>query len=605
MQYAFPYDRIKKDSRIIIYGAGQVGCDLLEEAEKTAYCTIVCVLDKVFETYQISRKNFYPPEYIEKLSGSEYDVVLIAQAYESRSALIRTFLLSKGVPEEKIMIYSTALIVGKRSFDELEVPDDGGSILRIGVLAPASLGDCLLYILPLIELRRMCPDKLIIDVLSANQKLFAKLPFVDNALPYAASLEYEKYDAIIFFHAFTWLKRLKPEKVRRLSPALADYFMAVIDFMKNRFPLPSYGMRSNLFHYFSVIGQHRVTVNDIANTFSFNKDTIAPFPISVSLDILTDHDLVRSGYILLLIDERVINSAIAKSWPNAHFNELIHRINEQFPQFTLVLIGNVKAESSFTGSFLDLRGKTTMEELAALLKYSLLLVSTEGGVVHLNRSVGGVSCCLFGPTLPKLIGYSENINLRGESACDGGCEWMLPKNNGWSCAFSEKVSPCMKDLSPAFVFGQINEFLSCRNDYRIELSERRTLESAAELLNGKCALIGRNNDFLILPYADKVSSLIIFDSDLSAEPIDSQAPININYAVQLKKSGIDVQYGTMHNIPAAENTFDQTLCLTRAADIDPVLYEMMRITKPDGTIMILIDNNTIDIYKKRLQGNKL
>jgi hypothetical protein len=36
-QYIFPYNKIPKDSRIVIYGAGEIGIDLIQAVVETRY----------------------------------------------------------------------------------------------------------------------------------------------------------------------------------------------------------------------------------------------------------------------------------------------------------------------------------------------------------------------------------------------------------------------------------------------------------------------------------------------------------------------------------------------------------------------------------------
>ena len=44
--YVFPYDKIKKGSQIIIWGAGEVGRQYWYQIEQTEYCEVIAFIDK-------------------------------------------------------------------------------------------------------------------------------------------------------------------------------------------------------------------------------------------------------------------------------------------------------------------------------------------------------------------------------------------------------------------------------------------------------------------------------------------------------------------------------------------------------------------------------
>ena len=107
---------------------------------------------------------------------------------------------------------------------------------------------------------------------------------------------------------------------------------------------------------------------------------------------------------------------------------------------------------------LNLAGKTSLDEIKAILKNSLLHIDGEGGLVHLRHALkAGPSCVLFGPSSPEVLGYSENINL-SSGACPIHCEfyhddWLKECVKNLDCV-------CMKELKPDFVFTKISQYLS-------------------------------------------------------------------------------------------------------------------------------------------------
>ncbi|MBI4341308.1 MAG: glycosyltransferase family 9 protein [Candidatus Omnitrophica bacterium] len=94
-----------------------------------------------------------------------------------------------------------------------------------------------------------------------------------------------------------------------------------------------------------------------------------------------------------------------KQWPANRFQELVSRLSKESGR-TVVLIGGAEA-SAATGRWLrnhgrviDLVGRTSLPQLAALLGGACVLVSNDSGPVHLAAAVGTPVVALFGTTDP-------------------------------------------------------------------------------------------------------------------------------------------------------------------------------------------------------------
>ena len=67
---------------------------------------------------------------------------------------------------------------------------------------------------------------------------------------------------------------------------------------------------------------------------------------------------------------------------------------------------------------LDLRGRTTLREAAAVLHASLAFVGLEGFLAHLARSVDCPGVIVFGGRVrPETCGYTANRNFYGAVPC--------------------------------------------------------------------------------------------------------------------------------------------------------------------------------------------
>jgi len=95
-----------------------------------------------------------------------------------------------------------------------------------------------------------------------------------------------------------------------------------------------------------------------------------------------------------------------KQWPKAHFSNLAKRLSEEL-KLKVVIIGG-KEELYREGEFfnnlgsgiINMAGRTTLKELAALLKKCRLLVSGDSGPVHLACAVGTPAIAIFRSDIP-------------------------------------------------------------------------------------------------------------------------------------------------------------------------------------------------------------
>lgn len=101
--YVFPYEYVKKGSRIILYAAGRVGTDFYSQLKKTGYCSVLAWVDKSVRGKKLDGSDIE----IRPADGVDYDLCdLIVLAVEDRNLAnrIRKYLNSTwNVPDEKII----------------------------------------------------------------------------------------------------------------------------------------------------------------------------------------------------------------------------------------------------------------------------------------------------------------------------------------------------------------------------------------------------------------------------------------------------------------------------------------------------------------------
>jgi len=133
-----------------------------------------------------------------------------------------------------------------------------------------------------------------------------------------------------------------------------------------------------------------------------------------------------------------------KQWPTERFKELAVRIATE-PGIKLVIIGGEKEAAQgrdfFTGladNIINLAGKTTLPQLAALLKKCRTLVSCDSGPVHLACCVGTPVIALFRSDIP------------GKSAKRWG---------PWGSGHTVIEKNALSDISVEEVFAKVRESL--------------------------------------------------------------------------------------------------------------------------------------------------
>lgn len=93
----FPFDKIKKGERIIIYGAGNIGRLYVKQLKMLDYCDVILWADKNYELFSSEVSN--PEEILEV----EYDKVIIAIADQNVKKQATKSLLKLGIRRETII----------------------------------------------------------------------------------------------------------------------------------------------------------------------------------------------------------------------------------------------------------------------------------------------------------------------------------------------------------------------------------------------------------------------------------------------------------------------------------------------------------------------
>lgn len=108
IMYLFPYEAVPPKSKVILYGAGNIGRSYWKSLQVEDYAEVVGWVDK---NYAELRKFGIPAESLEDAISKKYDFVVIAINDKDVVKEIKNTLLSCGVQKEKIVWKKSKIII--------------------------------------------------------------------------------------------------------------------------------------------------------------------------------------------------------------------------------------------------------------------------------------------------------------------------------------------------------------------------------------------------------------------------------------------------------------------------------------------------------------
>jgi hypothetical protein len=130
-----------------------------------------------------------------------------------------------------------------------------------------------------------------------------------------------------------------------------------------------------------------------------------------------------------------------------HFGGVVARLKAALPHLTFVQVGSATSEP-IAECDLSLVQRTSLDEVAGLLRQALLHLDNEGGLVHLARCLDTRSAVVFGPTPSDYFGYPGNINI--DPPVCGDC-WWLARTWMDRCVKGYPAPRCLAEQDPETV----------------------------------------------------------------------------------------------------------------------------------------------------------
>lgn len=165
----------------------------------------------------------------------------------------------------------------------------------------------------------------------------------------------------------------------------------------------------------------------------------------------------------LLEDKKVVVLApgskwFTKQWPVEYFNKLAENL-KKLSNIRLIVVGgkdeiNLLIEKE---NIIDMRGKTSLLELADILSRADVVVTNDSSPIHIASAFKKPRIfALFGPTIEKFGFFPWSLNSKVFQVDGLKCR-PCGIHGGKSCP--EKHFKCMRDILPEEVFNEIKEYL--------------------------------------------------------------------------------------------------------------------------------------------------
>ena len=226
----------------------------------------------------------------------------------------------------------------------------------------------------------------------------------------------------------------------------------------------------HIYQYCIALNKNRINVMDFNNFFDMTDEFKIKLVCNENEEFVLEKYKLRK-YITMQVgvNANTSESYSPRLWPVEYYNELCLLLKKEFPEITLVQVGEGK--TTIEGVDISLLGRTSFEELKILLKNSWLHIDGECGMVHIRNALGSYpSVVLFGQTPMSVYAHKKDINI-SLSECGLGCSKLF---NGWKkrCFKSGEEALCMRAITPNIVIEQIKDWA----DKKTEIIEKSPLD---------------------------------------------------------------------------------------------------------------------------------
>lgn len=458
--HLFPFASVPPGSRLVLYGAGEVGQWYLSQLKETGYAEVVAIADRDWERYQDFDVPLIEPK---ALADAACDYIVVSVEKRSTAEAIAKSLAHEfGVPAKKIVLGCESLCEAplfKKPGSSVKAIKArnlrGDSELRFAFLFEHGygLGDAIIMRGALQAIIKLAPEA-VFDLFCAGdrEKCYADTFYGQDA-SCGEILPLREYQARSGTYSLV-LKGIRQLEIERLDEAVLSGFPHMLTVLRqiqksnllachpwNSVVLRNYALSHVLgWDCYGCLGGGALDVQAVG------------LPLWVEAEARFQ-DLCLGKYLTCHSGSGGSEECQIKEWPPEYMEKYIERVKQEMPDLQVVQLAAADdihlqgADYIFQGEDLRLVGQ--------ILAHSLLHVGSEGGLIHMATQLGTRCAVIFGPTDSAHFGYSGNIAISA-GICAPCYGVTLDKQH---CLRGEKRQPCMYGVTPEMVWERTAAYL--------------------------------------------------------------------------------------------------------------------------------------------------
>lgn len=169
------------------------------------------------------------------------------------------------------------------------------------------------------------------------------------------------------------------------------------------------------------------------------------------------------GKRLIVLNPNASDMLPIRKWETSNFEHLARKISEEFEDALIVFTGVEKERQAIEAlnlnleedRYINLAGKTSLQELMALYQLATLVITNDSGPAHFASMFKVNIIVLFGPETPELFApIGKNIHVIYKKLACSPCVNV----------FNHRFSPCtdnicMQNIAVSEVFNKVKEIL--------------------------------------------------------------------------------------------------------------------------------------------------
>lgn len=458
----FPFKRVKKNSKVVLFGAGKLGAIFWNQNKRVNWCDICLVVDTNYSKIKDFPVHISSPEYIYK--QKQIDYIVIAVLSEDASKKIRQKLIADGILENKII--EGADYYYQNGFGNIiysEGDKSGGSI-EIGLeVMSGGIGDFVVFNKFYQELVKLAPESKI-DILSSytfiSKNMVKSIMYSQKNLrniksAFFARDEYKQYDLVIYLGFEPVLRWMNYARIQKKAPRLAERMQMLYEYQKNGNVelVTDYHTMRIIIDKAKMCGWNRYETMRAGNVFEISDQYSE---LNINIEYKEEYESLELNKPYITFNFGANNKAgkyQTKVWPYEYHVKLIRLLKERFPDVEIIQIGDYAkhvpgADRYIFGRHLDV--------VKQILRNAVCHFDSEGGLVHLATQLRTKCFVVFGPTPVWFYGYDRNENI--SSGCCGECIGLI-KDWQTRCFLYDKPK-CMYSILPEDVFSLLEKYLA-------------------------------------------------------------------------------------------------------------------------------------------------